>query len=242
MLAPIPFIYLCDPTPEASFENLVRLVNDGAKAIIAGVPFSDPCADGETLEIACGRAFKCAPNQATSFELIRRFKEIYPDVAVYVRAYTNQVYAPGIENFVRTIKTLGADGLLVLDLPVAMVKLMPVWKQACDACDLPLVQSLPMNASDDTVQAAIDLPSKIVLFEYQSHCPVERLTQSYQKVRAAGIKTVFIGSNPIDVETLALFKSLDFDGLVIETAVAAMQNAAPDHMLPERPLSSLLKE
>lgn len=241
MLAPIPFIYLCDPTPEASFENLVRLVNDGAKAIIAGIPFSDPCADGETLEIACVRAFKCAPAQATSFELIRQFKKIYPDLAVYVRAYANQVYAPGIENFVRTIKSLGADGLLVLDLPVAMVKLMPIWKQACDTYDLPLVQSLPMNASDETVQAAIDLPSKIILFEYQTHCPIERLKQNYAKVRAANIKTVFIGSNPVDADTLDQFNSLDFDGLVIETAVAAMQNQAPDHMLPEQPLSTLLK-
>lgn len=103
----VPFVNLCDPTPEISSQILEALAAGGADALELGIPFSDPCADGPVIEASAQRALAAGSTTAKCLGIIKAFRAKHPDIPVSLMLYVNLVTAPGVENFFAAAKAHG---------------------------------------------------------------------------------------------------------------------------------------
>lgn len=106
-----------DPDHETSFEILRGLPRAGADLIELGMPFSDPMADGPSIQAAGLRALKGGANMRATLDLVRRFREDEQETPVILMGYYNPVYRYGAASFIRDALKAGVDGLIVVDLP-----------------------------------------------------------------------------------------------------------------------------
>lgn len=113
----IPYITGGDPEPEATVPLMRRLVTAGADIIEIGMPFSDPMADGPTIQLACERALAHGTGVRRIFEMIREFRRGDDDTPVVLMGYLNPIEQMGYETFAREAAASGADGVLTVDLP-----------------------------------------------------------------------------------------------------------------------------
>jgi tryptophan synthase alpha chain len=112
------FVMLGDPSLEESGDILDALVEGGADMIEVGIPFSDPIADGPTIQAAADRALAGGATPAACFEILRAFRARHPGVPVGVLTYANLVLARGRDAFYRACAEAGVDSVLVADAPV----------------------------------------------------------------------------------------------------------------------------
>lgn len=105
------------PDPARTPELLRMLADAGADVLELGVPFSDPLADGPTIQRASQRAIEAGASLPRALEALERFREAY-DTPVVVFSYLNPLLAYGVERFARDAAAAGAEGVLVTDLPV----------------------------------------------------------------------------------------------------------------------------
>jgi tryptophan synthase alpha chain len=112
--------YLCAGDPDlAATERLVpALAAAGADVIELGVPFSDPLADGPTIQAASQRALRQGTTLAAILELVARLRSRGCEVPLVLMGYMNPIVRMGIEAFVARAASVGVDGFIVPDLPV----------------------------------------------------------------------------------------------------------------------------
>jgi tryptophan synthase alpha chain len=111
------FVMLGDPDLETCAQILDALVEGGADMIEVGIPFSDPVADGPTIQAAAVRALAQGVTPADCFALLRALRERHPDIPVGVLTYANIVLARGRDHFYAACAEAGVDSVLVADVP-----------------------------------------------------------------------------------------------------------------------------
>ncbi len=112
----IPFITAGDPDPETTLPLMRALVEGGADIIELGVPFSDPMADGPTIQRASERALRHGMSLRGVLDLVRRFRAENTDTPVVLMGYANPVEAYG-DAFAGDAQAAGVDGVLIVDYP-----------------------------------------------------------------------------------------------------------------------------
>src|SRR5574343_1644474 len=95
----VPFVTLGDPTPDLSFDIIKALIDGGADALELGIPFSDPVADGPTIQGAALRAFASHTTPDDCFGLLGRIRAKYPQLPIGLLVYANHVYVRNIDGF-----------------------------------------------------------------------------------------------------------------------------------------------
>ena len=113
----IPFITAGDPHPDQTLPLMQALVAGGADIIELGVPFSDPMADGPTIQRASERALAHGMSLRRVLALVREFRATNALTPVVLMGYANPVEAYGIDAFARDASAAGVDGVLVVDYP-----------------------------------------------------------------------------------------------------------------------------
>ncbi len=113
----IPFLVLGDPDAERSLELIKTVIDAGADILELGIPFSDPIADGPTIQKADIRALEKGMTCARAFEIIRQIKT-YRDIPIGLLMYYNLIYHYGKEEFYRDAAAAGVNSVLVADLCV----------------------------------------------------------------------------------------------------------------------------
>jgi tryptophan synthase alpha chain len=111
----VAYLTAGDPTLDATYQFVLALAEAGADVIELGVPFSDPLADGPTIQRASERALKSGTTLAGVIELVRRIRQASP-VPLVLFSYFNPILQFGLEKFAATAAGAGADGVLVTDL------------------------------------------------------------------------------------------------------------------------------
>jgi tryptophan synthase alpha chain len=112
----IPFITAGDPDLAITERLLHTLVAAGADIIELGFPFSDPMADGPTIQAASERALASGTTLAGILDTISRFR-LHTNVPLVLMGYYNPIFHYGPERFARDAAASGVDGLLLVDLP-----------------------------------------------------------------------------------------------------------------------------
>ncbi len=111
----VAYITAGDPTLDATLKFVLALAEAGADVVELGVPFSDPLADGPTIQRASERALKAGATLAGVLDLVRRIRQS-SQVPLVLFSYYNPVLQMGLEKFAFTAASAGADGVLATDL------------------------------------------------------------------------------------------------------------------------------
>ncbi|MCL6574564.1 tryptophan synthase subunit alpha [Kyrpidia sp.] len=132
----IPFITAGDPTMEVTVEAVRRLVRAGADAVEIGMPYSDPLADGPTIQAASERALRGGFQMPDLFRLGPILREAAGEVPLVAFTYANPVYRWGWQTFAEDLAKAGYAGVIVPDLP--MEEATPL-REAADRAGVALV-------------------------------------------------------------------------------------------------------
>jgi tryptophan synthase alpha chain len=113
----VAYVMASDPDVETCFEILRGLPDAGADIIELGFPFSDPMADGPSIQKAALRALKAGGSLKQSLDLARRFRATNADTPLILMGYANPIESMGYDAFAEAMHTSGADGAIIVDLP-----------------------------------------------------------------------------------------------------------------------------
>lgn len=113
----IPFLEAYDPDAATSMEILRGMPAAGADLIEIGVPFTDPAADGPTIQRAGQRALKAGGTLPGTLDMVKQFRREDTETPVVLMGYLNPILAYGPERFCRDAEASGVDGLIVVDMP-----------------------------------------------------------------------------------------------------------------------------
>jgi tryptophan synthase alpha chain len=106
------------PDIATSKQIIDALVDGGADVIEVGIPFSDPIADGPTIQAASNIALKNGMTPEKALNLVREVRNKYPNLPILAMTYSNILVRPGMEKFMYESKQCGLDGFILPDLPV----------------------------------------------------------------------------------------------------------------------------
>ena len=113
----LAFISAGDPDPTTSLEIMKGLPGAGADIIELGMPFTDPMADGPTIQLAGGRSLDNGMTLVKTLEMAKQFRKKDNNTPIVIMGYYNPIYSYGVEQFLTDAKSVGIDGLIVVDLP-----------------------------------------------------------------------------------------------------------------------------
>lgn len=145
----IPYVTAGHPTPGDLQELLDRLTAAGADIIEVGVPFSDPLADGPTIQQSSQRALDQGVTLEWVIDAVAAFRR-RSDTGVVLFTYLNPVLAYGVDRFIRDALAAGADGVLLTDLPVGSD---PELEAKFETGGLPLIRLIAPTTEPDRAAA-----------------------------------------------------------------------------------------
>jgi len=113
----VAYVMAGDPDFDLGLEIVKGLPGAGADIIELGMPFTDPMADGPTIQVAAQRALRAGMTLRRTLETVRRFREGDADTPIVLMGYYNPIYSYGNEAFLADAKEAGVDGLILVDMP-----------------------------------------------------------------------------------------------------------------------------
>jgi len=214
----IPYLTAGFPTPALSLDALRRVAAAGADFIEVGVPFSDPLADGPTIQRTIQVALEQGMTVAGVLGLIRAAAV---EIPVIIMTYLNPVLAYGVERFVADAQAAGAAGLLLTDVPAGVD--LGVERAVTDS-ELALIRLVAPTTDDARLRAALAdasgfvyLISRLGVTGARDRVP-EDLEAQVRRVRAATALPIAVGFG-IGTAAQAAAAAGWADGVVVGSAL-----------------------
>jgi tryptophan synthase alpha chain len=113
----VTFLMAGDPDPDTSLLIIKAMPKAGADIIEIGMPFTDPMADGPSIQAAGLRALKAGTTLKKTLTMVRAFREGDNATPLVLMGYYNPIYIYGVDKFLDDAKSAGVDGLIIVDLP-----------------------------------------------------------------------------------------------------------------------------
>jgi tryptophan synthase alpha chain len=113
----VAYLMAGDPDFDTSMEIMRGLPAAGVDLIELGMPFTDPMADGPSIQLAGQRALGAGQTMARTLEIVRTFREGDAETPVILMGYYNPIHSMGVDAFLAAAKAAGVDGLIIVDLP-----------------------------------------------------------------------------------------------------------------------------
>ncbi len=113
----VTFVTAGDPDYDTSLDILCGLPGAGVDVIEIGMPFTDPMADGPSIQLAGQRALAAGQTMQKTLAMVRAFREGDGETPIILMGYYNPIYSMGVDAFLAAAKDAGIDGLIVVDLP-----------------------------------------------------------------------------------------------------------------------------
>ncbi|WP_076584867.1 tryptophan synthase subunit alpha [Vibrio ostreicida] len=202
----VPFVTVCDPNPEQSLHIMQTLVEAGADALELGIPFSDPLADGPTIQGANIRALESGATPEICFDLIAKIRAQHTQLPIGLLMYANLVYARGIDSFYERCAKAGVDSVLIADVPTNE---SAEFVAAAKKYAIEPIFIAPPTASDTTLQSVAELSagytyllsrSGVTGAETQANMPVADMLSKLNRFNAPPALLGFGISSPSQVE------------------------------------------
>ena len=113
----VTFVTAGDPDPKTSLDVIKALPKAGADVIELGIPFTDPMADGPSIQAAGLRALKVGMTLKKTLAMVSDFRKQDSATPLVLMGYYNPIYIYGVDKFLADAKSAGVDGLIIVDLP-----------------------------------------------------------------------------------------------------------------------------
>ena len=146
-----PFVTVGFPDVEASLSIAAAVLEAGADLVELGVPFSDPLAEGTTIQKTSYRALQQGVTVRSCLDVARRLREREADAPIVLMGYYNPYVRYGLKDFVRDASAAGVDGLIVPDLPTEEAVTL---RELLEGRDMYLVPLLAPTSTDERIAQA----------------------------------------------------------------------------------------
>ncbi len=231
------------PSIKDSFETAESLIKNGADILEVGIPFSDPVADGTTIQVAHEKAVKDGITPINVFELTNKLKEKYPEISLIAMTYYNPIFKFGEEKFCKLAKENGIDGFIVPDLPPEEAK---DFQKTARNKGLELIFLLAPTSNEKRIKLIGSLTDSFIYYVSltgitgeRETLPWEELENKVKEIKSLTGKYVAIGfgvSKKEHTERLSEFA----DGVIVGSAVVKLQGKRDFQGISE--LTKQLKE
>ena len=148
----IPYLQAFDPDLETSYAILSGMPEAGADLIEIGVPFSDPSADGPTIQQAALRGLGAGATLTRVLDMVRRFRKDDDVTPIILMGYLNPIYSYGPKRFCVDAAQAGVDGLIIVDLPPEEADLLT---EDASANGLDVIRLVAPNTPDARLRAIL---------------------------------------------------------------------------------------
>lgn len=232
----VTFITAGDPDLETSARLLAALPAAGADVIELGVPFTDPMADGASIQLANLRALAAGISLRKILALVSRFRAGDDATPIVLMGYLNPIHAYGVDAFVRDARAAGVDGIIVVDLPPEESAELSAQARAAGLHEVRLA-----TPTTDEVRQKIVCASASGFLYYVSVAGVTGgrsgdvgvIGKAVDRLRAASGLPVAVGFGIRTPENAASIARVA-DGVVVGSAIVDMVANAPADQLVER--------
>ena len=225
----IPFVTAGDPSLDATVPVMHALVAAGADVIELGVPFSDPMADGPTIQRSSERALARGAGLRYVLEAVRMFRERDAATPVVLMGYLNPIEIRGVERFAAEAADAGVDGLLLVDLPPEEAT---GFREALTAHGIALILLASPTTTDERLKTLLaDAQGYLYYVSFAGVTGAsERLdTQAaaarLRRIRAGSAVPVVAGFGIRDAASAAAMAA-DADGVVVGSALVTALDGA----------------
>ena len=184
----IAFITAGDPDREATVPAMHALVRGGADVLELGVPFSDPEAEGPSIQASSERALKAGTRLADVIRMVAQFRATDRDTPVLLMGYLNQIERMGVETYAAQLAEAGADGAIIVNLPPEEAELLAGALRAHDLALILLVAPTTTSARLRTIAAAAS--GFIYYVSLKGVTGADHLDPESIAARVAGIRAV----------------------------------------------------
>ncbi len=227
----IPYIMAGDPSLERTKDIVLLFEECGADIVELGVPFSDPLADGPTIQRASERALK---NGVTLRKVISHVKDLRQTtrIPIVLMTYYNPVFKYGEENFIKDSKDAGVDGVIVPDLPPDEAEdfIQQSRKAAIDTIFL-----LAPTSTEDRIKKVAKTSSGFIYYVSITGITgasllldgsMEELILKIRKYTDRPIAVGFGVSTPVEASAVAKVS----DGVIVGSAIIKRLHETPDEL------------
>lgn len=227
----VSFVMGGDPDVRATAALLPALVAGGADIIEIGMPFSDPMADGPTIQAAGLRALASGTKLADIFALVEEFRTENNTTPLVLMGYANSVYSHGVDVFIAQCVQAGVDGLIIVDLPPEEAESLA---SKLDAHRINLIRLIAPTTKGDRLVHLLQSCSGFVYYVSitgitgSKTANIEAIKPHLDEIRAASDLPICVGfgiKTPADVQAFASIA----DGVVVGSAIvdAAFKSSTP---------------
>lgn len=157
----IAYVMAGDPDRETSQQILDGLPGAGADLIELGFPFSDPMAEGPSIQLAAERSLAAGTRTASVFEMAHRFRAQNEDIPLILMGYMNPLAQMGAERFAYEASRAGADGLIIVDCPPEEAGEL---QDACEAHDIALIRLVTPTSDEDRLKTLVHRTSGFIYY------------------------------------------------------------------------------
>ena len=237
----IPFVTAGDPAPDMTVPIMEALVAGGADIIELGVPFSDPMADGPTIQRSSERALKHGVGLRDVLRMVTAFRKNNQATPVVLMGYANPIEAMGSESFANEAKAAGVDGVLVVDYPPEESRDLTALLRSRDIDSIFLLAPTTVDGRmDDVARAASGYVYYVSLkgVTGASHLDLQEVAVKVPEIRQHVKLPIGVGFGIRDAETARAVARISDAVVVGSRLVQEIEQSAPGELLPN--LTSLL--
>jgi tryptophan synthase alpha chain len=217
----VTFITGGDPDPASTVPALHALTAGGADIIELGIPFSDPEAEGPSIQRSSERALAHNVTLASCLDMVREFRQTNTTTPIVLMGYLNSVLAMGVESFAERAADAGVDGLIMVNLPPE--EALPL-KQALEQRGLNLIFLIAPTTTADRASRIIALGSGFLYYVTlkgitgADHLDVDSVRERVVQLRQEASVPVMVGFGIKDAAS-ARALALHADGVVVGSAL-----------------------
>jgi tryptophan synthase alpha chain len=222
----VPFTVIGDPDYDQSLEVVKAYIENGATMLELGLPFSDPVADGPTVQLADQRALKAGMNTDDAFKFIKEVRSL-TDMPINLLLYFNLVFKYGMEKFYEQAAEAGVTSLLIADLPLDT----PHGQEALELSKKHGVKSVFIVSEltpDDRLQHIIESDPFFLYFVSTPGVTGERkdlselLADTIAHIKSKTDIPVLVGFGVSDREHVQKISTAGADGVIVGSALVKL--------------------
>ncbi len=217
----IPYITAGDSNPSITVPLMHAMVKAGADMIELGIPFSDPMADGPTIQLACERALIHHTSLNNVIAMTTEFRQKDNETPIIFMGYLNPVEAMGYQTFADKAKAAGIDALLTVDLPPEeSSELVPILNEA----GIDPIYLLSPTTTDARIKKISDSGSGFLYYVSlkgvtgSSTLNVSEVAERVERIRSIASMPVAVGFGIKDAASARAVSAVS-DGVIVGSAI-----------------------
>ncbi|MEE9309572.1 MAG: tryptophan synthase subunit alpha [Cocleimonas sp.] len=227
----MPYITAGDSNPSITVPLMHRMVESGADIIELGIPFSDPMADGPTVQLACERALVHHTSLRDTLAMMTEFRKTDDTTPVVLMGYLNPVETMGYESFAQAASNAGVDGLLTVDLPPEeATEIVPILKSH----NIDPIFLLSPTTTDERIKKIADAGSGFLYYVSlkgvtgSNALNVDEVAKRVATIKSISNMTVAVGFGIKDADTASAVSKVSDGSIVGSAVVKIIENNVDD--------------